>query len=198
MGRPTLRQALGVLQAEGLLDKRHGIGNVVRAPHQRIGYTSTPGLVPTPPASVETEVKVREVPARRSLARLLKVPQGTPLVETVFVSQQRGSTPHSITTTYTPAALLPRDGRHPEPEPCPWGTDTRTRLSAAGTRLALSVERVTARPPTSAEAETLRIALGVPVLSIERATTDTTGRVVEIAYLTLSGDRTEALYTTTH
>lgn len=198
VGRPTLRKALGVLQAEGLLDKRHGFGNVVRTSHQRVGYTSVPALGLEHPVSVETSVRVREVPARGLLAELLKVARETPLIEAVYVSQRRGSAPHSITTTYTPAKFLPAGRWRHEAEPCPFGTDNRARLSAAGTRLALSVERVMARPPTAAEAETMRIGLGVPVLSIERATIDTTGQVVEIAYLTLSGDRTEAHYFAAH
>jgi len=36
---PTLRNALAVLQAEGLVEKIHGKGNSVRPPLRRITYT---------------------------------------------------------------------------------------------------------------------------------------------------------------
>ncbi|MDT0446051.1 UTRA domain-containing protein [Streptomyces johnsoniae] len=62
--------------------------------------------------------------------------------------------------------------------------DLRERLSAAGIALDRVVEQVTARPPTADEADTFDITIGVSMLSIQRTAIDTTGRVLEAAFLT--------------
>ncbi|MER7463555.1 UTRA domain-containing protein [Streptomyces sp. NPDC097981] len=57
-------------------------------------------------------------------------------------------------------------------------------------------ERLGARLPTQEESTVLRISASLPVLSLTRVATDTTGRVVEAALILLPGDRSDALFTT--
>ncbi|MFD5317902.1 GntR family transcriptional regulator [Streptomyces sp. NPDC127098] len=195
VGLPTLRQAIGVLQAEGLIDRQHGRGTFVRAPQPRVTYSNA-DLVPDrwTVGSIETDVATYETDAQGEVARLMAVPEGTPIVECVYVIRRRGSTPHSIVRGYVPRDLATADSPVTASGPWPWAYDLRSRLATAGIQLDRTVERVTARPPTAGEAETLGISIGVSVLVIERTSTDTTGRVVEVAFMTLSGDRTEAVY----
>ncbi|GAB2915420.1 GntR family transcriptional regulator [Streptomyces mayteni] len=196
VGLPTIRQAIGVLQAEGLVDRQHGRGTFVRAPQPRVTYSSA-DLSPDRWAvgSIETSVATYETDARGDVAQLMAVPEGTPVTESVYVIQQRGSTPHSIVHGYVPRDLATADSPVTASGAWPWSYDLRARLAKAGVQLDRTVERITARPPTADEAETLGISIGVSVLVIERTSTDATGRVVEVAFMTLSGDRTEAVYT---
>ncbi|MFD3995443.1 GntR family transcriptional regulator [Streptomyces sp. NPDC058583] len=173
---PTLRNALALLQAEGLIDKIHGKGNYVRQPLRRLTYAE--GHL-TPDADLHVTIRTTNLRARGDLIPLLKVPSRTPLTEFLCLTHQ-GETPHSLARIYVPREL--------EPAELPW-----PRPGRAETR-----EVFTARLPTLEEAFTLRISSTLPVLAITRVSSDTTGRVVEGALLVLPGDRTNALFTIHH
>jgi GntR family transcriptional regulator len=191
VGRPTLRHALAVLQGEGLLEKRHGLGNFVRDPGHRIAYTNNHNQPPAPDLTVS--VTTREHPADEHLAALMDVPPGTLLAEYVYLARQGNQTPHSVVRAYLPHDLAPAK---PSEHPSPWADDLHHQLRAAGIPLNHTTERITARPPTEAEAELLQVPTSATVLAIQRTTHATTGRTVEAAYLTLSSAQTEAIYTT--
>ncbi|MCX4981492.1 GntR family transcriptional regulator [Streptomyces sp. NBC_00572] len=173
---PTLRNALALLQAEGLIEKIHGKGNFVRVPLRRLTYAD--GRL-TPDADLHITIRTTNLRARGGLIPLLKVPSGTPLTEFLYLTHQ-GELPHSMARIYVPqnlaAAELPQH-----------------RSSVAKSR-----DQVSARLPTSEEASTLRISSTLAVLSITRVSTDTTGRVVEAALLAVPSDRAELLFTTHH
>ncbi|MFF0753354.1 GntR family transcriptional regulator [Streptomyces sp. NPDC004267] len=171
---PTLRNALALLQAEGLIDKLHGKGNYVRRPLSRLTYE---GGVLTP--TLHLTVRTTQLRARGPLATLLKVPSRTPLTEFLCIGHE-GESPHSLARIY-----IPRDLAAAEP---PW-----CRQRPAEVR-----DSVTARLPTPEEAATLRITQALAILAITRISTDPTGRVIEAAHLILPGDRAEALFTTHH
>ncbi|MEU9293274.1 UTRA domain-containing protein [Streptomyces sp. NPDC048266] len=93
---------------------------------------------------------------------------------------RQGERPHSLARIY-----VPRDLESAElPWPHPGRVETR--------------EVFTARLPTPEEASTLRLSATLAVLAITRVSADITGRVIEVARLTLPGDRAEALFTTHH
>ncbi|QKV72141.1 UTRA domain-containing protein [Streptomyces harbinensis] len=97
--------------------------------------------------------------------------------------------------SYLPRHLIP--GPLPTPEPTSlWAGNLRTHLTTVGIHPTHTTERLTARPPTAEESETLNLAPGVSVLAIQRQTHDTTNRIVEAAHVILSGDRVEATFTT--
>ncbi|MGW5351052.1 UTRA domain-containing protein [Streptomyces sp. NPDC004031] len=75
----------------------------------------------------------------------------------------------------------------------PWGGDL---LTAAGVPAATSTDQATARFPTSAEAQSLRIGARTPVLAIERTFTDAEGHVLGGALLVLPGDHAAVALTT--
>ncbi|MYZ33980.1 UTRA domain-containing protein [Streptomyces sp. SID4917] len=146
-----------------------------------------------PDAVVSVRCDTRTVEADGQLSLLLGVDVGSPVAEYVFIGHQ-GTSPRSLARIYVPHAVA-RLGV-PRANESVWGDGVRESLSAAGVGVARTTERVTARFPTTAEAQTLHITTRSPVLAVERVSTDATERVVEEALPVLPGDRTEILFTT--
>ncbi|AXE82866.1 GntR family transcriptional regulator [Streptomyces atratus] len=192
----TLRRALAVLQGEGLVEKIHGKGNFVRRPPRKILYVGGWGtLDPWTAAEPALHVTVRSttVQAQAHLTALLKVPTGSPIVETTCISHE-GESPHGLARIYMPRDLVPA-GVLDDDFMC---RDAVTRFAVLGSPPAALRETVCARPPTSDEASALRIGQAPVVLSVTRIATDSTGRIVEATLLTFPGDRVEAVFTTHH
>ncbi|MFK0235948.1 GntR family transcriptional regulator [Streptomyces vinaceus] len=182
---PTLRSALALLQGEGLVEKIHGSGNFVRRPLRRTTYVGGAATPPVPPP--QATVRTTTLQAHGDLPTLLNVPPLTPVTEVLYVTHE-GKTPNTLVRIYTPQALAPADTSGPE----------RITASRADRHPPLSEvqERLGARLPTQEESTALRISASLPVLSLTRVATDTTGRVVEAALMLLPGDRSDALFTT--
>ncbi|MFJ5607972.1 GntR family transcriptional regulator [Streptomyces sp. NPDC093221] len=182
---PTLREALELLRAEGLVEKFQGRGNFVRRPVERLVY---PGGVGN---GLHMNVSSGITTAGVDLASRLGVPLDTPVTEYVCVSH-RDDTPQSIAHLYVPNGTPYTSDATSE---SPWGDDL---VLAAGDAApaAYSTDLVTARFPTAAEAQSLRISLRVPVLAVERTFTTDDGEVVAYAHVVLPGDRTEAAFVT--
>ncbi|MFC8437363.1 GntR family transcriptional regulator [Streptomyces griseoincarnatus] len=190
----TLRNALAVLQAEGLVEKVHGKGNFVCRPVRRITYvggTRTPDTPVMDLASLSVTVHTTRVPARGHLAALLKMPTGSPLTEILCLGHE-GERPHSLARIYVPCDLAPAAR-----ESLPYEAVV-SRLMELRPPLAEVREEISVRLPTSEEASTLRISSALAVLAITRQVADTAGRVVEAALLVLPGDRADAVFTTHH
>ncbi|TXS34601.1 GntR family transcriptional regulator [Streptomyces sp. ms191] len=173
---PTLRNALALLQAEGLIEKIHGKGNFVRRPLRRLTYAE--GRL-APDADLHVTIRTTKLRARGDLVPLLKVPSRTPLTEFLYLTHQ-GERPHSLARIYVPRDL------------------GLAELACFRPDRAETREVVTARLPTPEEASTLKISTSIAVLAITRVSADITGRVIEVARLLLPGDRAEALFTTHH
>lgn len=197
VGLPTLRQALALLQAEGLIEKKHGRGNFVRAPRPRITYTNTrhnPGAVRD---VAQHQLHTEFTSADTALAALLEVPEGSRLRAYTYVAlDEDDTTPHSLTRVFVPHDIPLTDPPPNLPYRPLWGDEIRDRLSAAGVAIDHTTERITARRPTASESETLALPADVHVLSIQRTTVDVRGRIVEAAHITIAAVRAEALYTT--
>ncbi|MFG2643554.1 GntR family transcriptional regulator [Streptomyces sp. NPDC048370] len=180
----TLRNALALLQAEGLIEKVHGKGNFVRRLRRRLTYEGgalTP-IVPT----LHVTVRTTHLRAQGVLSTLLKVSSRALLTEYLCVSHV-GESPHSLARIYVPRELAPAESSCRWPKPAPLGP-----------HIAEVREKVGARLPTLEEASTLRISSALAVLAITRVSADITGRVVEAALLVLPGDRADARFTTHH
>ncbi|MBT2404421.1 MULTISPECIES: GntR family transcriptional regulator [unclassified Streptomyces] len=186
---PTLRNALALLQGEGLVEKIHGSGNFVRHPLRRITYADGGWMLeaqsPTEEA-LRVTVRTANLQAHGHLTVLLKVSPRSPLTEFLCLSHE-GRSPHSLARIYVPRDLTPAD----IPERL-----LAARLAVLSPPLAEVQERVSARLPTPDEATALRISSTLAVLSITRVATDPTGRVVEAALLVLPADRADAVFTT--
>ncbi|MER5780650.1 GntR family transcriptional regulator [Streptomyces mobaraensis] len=198
VGRTTLRDALEVLQTEGLVKKRHGSGTYVTRPRAPVRYSLGGDTEQTQPAAqnaIRTTLSATNIKANMELSVLLGVSQGSPVAKYRYLNQE-GEVPHSVVHVYVPQSVACRDLREIQMVRSPWGEDVRRLLVKAGVHVEASAQRLTARLATAEEAKLLQITIRAPVLSIERVSTDATGRVVEAAHLVLRGERSEAMFTT--
>ncbi|MFF0117599.1 GntR family transcriptional regulator [Streptomyces prasinus] len=191
---PTLRNALAVLQAEGLVEKTHGKGNFVRRPLHRITYVGgrrTPDVHRTDLAPLNVTIRTTRVRARGHLAALLKMPTGSPLTEILCLGHE-DERPHSLARIYVPCDLVQAAVLC---DSLPYEAVV-TRLTELRPPPAEVREEISVRLPTREEASTLQISSALAVLAVTRQTADIAGRVIEAAFLVLPGDRADAVFTT--
>ncbi|MFC4033019.1 GntR family transcriptional regulator [Streptomyces polygonati] len=216
---PTIRQALGVLQAERLIEKLHGRGNFVRRPRTPVLRTNLrhqwekgrardaesdrarTGAAEHDSGLDQSDLvfraAYREVAAEPEVAKALGVPVGTALVERVYRTRYRAEpAPFTLVRSYLVREMVAvnPDLLDEGKEPYPGGT--QSQLFSIGIELDRMEEFVAARPPTVEEAEELAMPAGSAVLVVRKTAYDTDDRPVEHSVLILPGDRTEMLYTT--
>ncbi len=220
MSLPTVRQALGVLQAEGLVEKRHGQGNFVRKPRRLVqrknarhqwekdrarqtederratGSTERDtGLTVT---DLDFSATYQEVGAPADIARLFSVAEDTPLIERIYRTRySEEDAPFNLTRSYLIKELVISNPNLLDDKNEPWPGGTQSQLHTVGIELDRIVEHVTARPPTLEEAEELGLTPGVAVMVLHKVSVDTDGQAVEVSEVILPGDRTEMEFTTT-
>jgi GntR family transcriptional regulator len=216
---PTVRQALGVLQAEGLVEKRHGQGNFVRKPRRLVrrnnarhqwekdrvkldenerrttGTTERDTGLDMP--DLEFSAIYREMPAPEHIARLFSIADGTPVIERAYSTRYKEEdTPFNLAHSYLIKEAVESNPDLLDDSNEPWPGGTQSQLHTIGIELDRIVERITARPPTVEEAEALGLTPGVAVMVLYKVCVDTDGEVVEVSEVILPGDRTEVEFTT--
>ncbi|MGX1223782.1 GntR family transcriptional regulator [Streptomyces ambofaciens] len=185
--RNTVRQALDLLRAEGLVARRPGIGTVVVARKYDHGLDRLMGLAETlhEHGRVTNEVRTTvPVPAPAPVAERLRVPRGA---DVLYVERLRrlNGVPLSLDLTYLPldigTALLGADLEN---------TDVfRLLESVTGRPLGhaeITLEAVTADAHSAAVLEAPR---GTAVLMLERLTHLADGRPVDLEFVRFRGDR---------
>ncbi|MEW1907240.1 GntR family transcriptional regulator [Kitasatospora sp. NPDC085895] len=216
---PTIRQALAVLAAEGVVDKVHGRGNYVREPRKLVVRTNerhqwekdrarqpeeerrktgaTEHDTGLTISDLVFDARFRDIEANKDLAGLFGVPVGTQLLERSYRTRYREEdTPFNVSRSYLVRDVAKANPDLLNPAMEPWPGGTQHQLFTIGIELSRIEERVTARPPTAEEAEDLSIRAGVSVLLLRKICYDTEGRVVEVSDVTMPGDRTEMVFTT--
>lgn len=216
---PTLRQALGLLQAEGLIEKQHGRGNFVRRPRTPVQRTNlrhqwekdrvrTPEPLRAQTGATEHETGLElsdlvfyaayhEVTAEPDIAEVFGVPVGTPMLERTYRTRyQAESFPFTLVRSYLVRELVAANPDLLDVSNEPWPGGTQSQLFTLGIELDRIEERFAARPPMADEAEELGLPPGTAVIILLKTSYDTGGRVVEHTEMTLPGDRTELLFTT--
>ncbi|MGW2814348.1 GntR family transcriptional regulator [Streptomyces sp. NPDC001415] len=215
----TIREALRVLQTEGLIDKQHGRGSFVRRPRtlvqransrhqweknrarqpeeQRVRTGATEKDTGLAVDDLVFHASYREIKAPKDLAEAMGVPEGTVLVERTYRTRYRAErAPFSLVTSYLIRERVESNPDLLDETKEPWPGGTWNQLYTVGIEIGRVEERVTARPPTAEEAEELDLPPGTSVLILRKTSYDTEGRVADVSDVTLPGDRTEMLFTT--
>jgi GntR family transcriptional regulator len=199
VARMTVRNALRLLQDEGLIVSEHGRGVYVRAkpPVRRLAFdrfarrhrkegkaaflieSEAAGATPT-----VDMIEVWEAEAPADVAERLRLSDG----DHVIVRSRRYSLdgrPMETATSYIPADLA---SGTPIAEPNPGPGGIYARLEEYGHTLERFVEDVTARMPTPEEARLLQLRPGIPVFRLVRTAYSIDGRPVEICDTVMASD----------
>jgi DNA-binding GntR family transcriptional regulator len=178
VSRPTTRRAIQQLVAHGMVVRKRGVGTQVVASHVRRGvllsslYDDLARGGRRPTTSV---VHLGTVDADDEVARLLEVERHAPVVviERIRFADGRPLAilhnwlPHDIGEDLTVEALS--------------SAGLYALLRASGVRPMEATQVIEARGATNAEARTLSLDPGAPVLTIQRVMQDEMGRKVELA-----------------
>jgi len=204
VSRPTVRDAVNVLRAEGLVTSEHGRGVFVRPPAsiQRIARSrlsraarernrgafladaAARGFTPS------TSVKIRFEQADERTAAHLAIDEGAEITVRDRVMRADGLVVQ-LAVSRLPRELT-RDTAIEQVDTGPGGA--YARLEEAGHRIGSYVEHVGARMPKPDEASLLQLADGVPVVTITRVAYGEEGTPLEMNDMVLAADRYELSY----
>lgn len=217
---PTMREAMRVLRIEGLVLSHQGVGNFVRTERRKIRRTadryqwekdrvrtsdderSTSGATEKDTGHVLADLEFfaafDSVLADEKLAETFGLPVGTRMLRRQYRTQSRHEdAPVSLITSYLVYDVAAQNPDLLDASLEPWPGGTQHQLSTVGIEIDEIEDVITTRPPSLEEAEALAInPEGVATFILRKSSTDTTGRVVEVSYVVLPGDRTEFVYKT--
>jgi GntR family transcriptional regulator len=197
VSRMTVRNALSVLQGEGLVVSEHGKGVFVRPrpPVRRLASDrfarrhreqgKSAFTVEAEAAGSRPEVDSLEIKEERptqDIATRLGGPRRVLARRRRYLLDGR---PVEFATSYLPLDLA-RNTPIAEPNPGPGGI--YARLEELGHRLDHFDEEIRARMPSPDEVKTLHLASGVPVIHLVRTAYDTEGRAVEVCDTVMAAD----------
>ncbi|GAA3881432.1 GntR family transcriptional regulator [Streptomyces sedi] len=197
VSRMTVRNALSVLQGEGLVHSEHGKGVFVRPrpPVRRLASDrfarrhrdqgKSAFTVEAEAAGSRPEVdnlQVKEERPTRDIATRLGEPRKVLARRRRYLLDGR---PVEFAASFLPLDIA-RDTPIAQPNPGPGGI--YARLEELGHRLDHFDEEVRARMPTPAEVKSLHLAAGVPVIHLVRTAYDTEGRAVEVCDTVMAAD----------
>ena len=197
VARMTVRNALQLLEMEGLTRAEHGRGVYVRKRppvrrlasdrfarrHRKAGKAAFLAESAQLGAQADVDmIQINEMPAPPEIAERLNH------TGPVIVRSRRYSlneTPVEAATSYIPSDLA-MGTPIADPNPGPGGI--YARLEDLGHTLERFTEEVSARMPTEAEARLLAMMPGVPVFRLIRTAYDLEGRAVEVCDTIMSAD----------
>ncbi|ODU02495.1 MAG: GntR family transcriptional regulator [Pseudonocardia sp. SCN 72-86] len=193
----TVRKAVSVLEAEGLVTPVRRRGTVVRArPRLRrlgteryaksrwkaglIGFSAdreASGVAWKPGDQTQSVAKVA---ADDAIAKALDVEPGSEVYERARLVKDDGQPTHTLASYYRPEDVEGTPIVDPTPGPVPGGGGFGA-LTTRGLEPQTMTETIHSRMPTPDEIETLELPAGEPVMILERQTFTADGRCVEFA-----------------
>jgi GntR family transcriptional regulator len=203
--RGTVREAIALLRAEGLVVTQRGRGTyvrpilpVLRQSSERYrseansplstSFTHDEGI---PWSAYQLDRTFTELPADQATADLFGLPPGTMLLHREFVFRSHGLARQMSTSSYPLDLVAGTPVADPDREPWPGGN--LAQLLTLGVIVTGIREVVRSRMPAGDESDVLGIPSGVPVSTITRQTY-AGDRVVEVAMIVIPGDRVELEY----
>ena len=205
VARMTIRNALRVLQDEGLVTAEHGRGVYVRARppvrrlasdrfaqrHRKEGMAAFSVEAAQVGATPEVDMLTVSTASHRP-----RSPTGWAWPMTAMPWSGRAGTCWTAgrwrRRCPTSRPTSPRERRSPIPTPGPGGI--YARLEEQGHTLARFTEDVSARMPTPGEARVLALRPGVPVFHLVRTAYDIDGRAVEVCDTVMAADAYQLSY----
>jgi DNA-binding GntR family transcriptional regulator len=175
LSRPTMRRAIQYLVDRGLLVRKRGVGTqVIQAKVRRkVELTSLFDDLEKASRAPSTRVlSFERVPLPEELAPDLGLPAGTDVYVFERLRYADGE-PLALLRNYVPASLLALDAEDLEA----YGLYNLLRTN--GITLRIARQAIGARAATAAEARALTETRGAPLLTMERAAYDDSGRTVE-------------------
>jgi GntR family transcriptional regulator len=219
VSRQTARTALQTLEREGLVTVRAKRGRIVRIPprpairssdrHQEekdravlpegkrgaIGEAETNLGMSIADQRFTSAYDV--INANDSLANALNVELGTPVLRRRFAATDpQTNRLLSTSVSYIPRFYVDNNPALLDEENEPWPGGTLHQLSTVGIEIMRVVDEVTARMPTSSEAQAWDMPSGVPLLICRRISFDTNNRLIEVSDAEYPADRTELRFIT--
>ncbi|WP_156688188.1 GntR family transcriptional regulator [Mycobacterium sp. Marseille-P9652] len=187
VSRNTIREALGVLKHEGLIDRGPKVGTHVAQRKYDHALDALLGLKETFKGLGEVRNEVRAampVTPPPSVARRLRLEEGE---QAVFVERLRflGDLPLSLDLTY----LAPDIGRAVLEFPLETNDIFALIERVSGQRLGSAALALEAIPADGHSAATLQVPDGAALLMLERLTSLDDGRPVDLEYIRMRGDR---------
>ncbi|MEU6005933.1 GntR family transcriptional regulator [Streptomyces sp. NPDC047453] len=201
VSRPTVRNAIAALRAEGLIDVRHGKGSFVRSDGQpaltlerRISRTPE-GKFVMPNGDVWQEAEepsTYRTHTTKDSGRLLQLDEEEALFGCDRLLTDPGTGTRAMHRTLIPfeiAEAVPLLGK----EPCKPPAAIYWVLTQAGHKLSWT-ETVRARMPLPDERATLQLPDATPILHMARVTHGTDDRPLILEELRIGADRAELAY----
>jgi GntR family transcriptional regulator len=185
--RNTIREALTILRAEGLIERVPSVGTLVVNQKYRHGLDRLMGLAETlhEHGTVTNEVRVAELlRPPRSVAGRLRVPEGDPVIYVERLRRLNGI-PLSLDLTYLLAEighpLLEQDLEH---------RDIFALIEqVSGNRLGAAEVTMEAINADAHSAAVLDVPKGAALLVVERLSHLDDGRPVDLEFIRFRGDR---------
>lgn len=200
VSRNTIRLALGLLRAEGLVVTGQGRGSFVadvpatvveRGPRAQRHVVDSHGVdqqiveFAEPGEADRIDVTVTTRVAPPVIADALRLATGARVLERRRLLYREGEPSHTA-DSYLPEELA-ADGELRSMGPL--GGGVALVLERAGRAIVGYADEITVRMPSPAEAQELQIATGVPVVALLRSSYDTTTTPVCATIMLLPGDR---------